>query len=430
MIKAIKSGDNDNVATLLSFAKKNCEINIFSKNIFIEKIKSKSEVPFGHKIAITDIRSGSKILKYNEKIGIAKKRILKGSLVHINEIQSHFDVNNKPIKDKNYKIKIIDFKKKLKNLLKIHIKNKEIQTVLENYFLEAQLKNIKSHGIKRLPLMIKRIQNKSINIEPKIKKKWEGSKLIIDADNTLGHYAMILAIREIKKNINKKKTISCIIKRSTHFGYSGYYSSKIADFNCISFVTSNGPSLMSPVGFKEPIVSNSPLSISAKIDRNKFFELDLATSVSSRAKIDNDVKSLGVINENLLINNKGNPTNDIKEFDESFLMPMQNYKGFGLALGLEVLTGVLSNGPILNEIKHKDKSNKNKESISHFIFAVKGNYKKRIKSLIKIIENSKTQKNIKAQWPGLKRFMSFKNNLKNNFFIIDEFENRILNNYL
>ena len=170
MIKAIKSGDNDNVATLLSYAKKNCEINIFSKNIFIEKIKSKSEVPFGHKIAINDIRSGSKILKYNEKIGIAKKRILKGSLVHINEIQSHFDVNNKPIKDKNYKIKIIDFKKKLKNLLKIHIKNKEIQTVLENYFLEAQLKNIKSHGIKRLPLMIKRIQNKSINIEPKIKK--------------------------------------------------------------------------------------------------------------------------------------------------------------------------------------------------------------------------------------------------------------------
>jgi hypothetical protein len=26
--------------------------------------------------------------------------------------------------------------------------------------------------------------------------------------------------------------------------------------------------------------------------------------------------------------------------------------------------------------------------------------------------------------------MSFKNNLKNNFFIIDEFENKILNNYL
>jgi len=140
------------------------------------------------------------------------------------------------------------------------------------------------------------------------------------------------------------------------------------------------------------------------------------------------VKSLGVIKENLLINSKGNTTNDINEFNESFLMPMQNYKGFGLALGLEILTGVLSNGPILNEIKHKDKSNKNKENISHFIFAVKGSYKKRIKSLIKIIENSKTQKNTKPQWPGQKRFMSLKNNLKNDFFIIDEVEKQILYN--
>lgn len=430
MIKAIKSGDNDNVATLLSSVKKNCDIEVFNKNKFIEKIKSKSAVPFGHKIAITGIKSGSKILKYNESIGTAKKKILKGSLVHINEIQSQFDLNNKIIKNKNYKIKIIDFKKKIRNILKIYIKNKEILTVLENYFLEAQLKNIKSHGIKRLPLIIERIQNKSINIKPKIKKKWEGSKLTIDADNTLGHYAMILAISEIKKNINKKKTISCIIKRSTHFGYSGYYSSKIADFDCISFVTSNGPSLMSPIGFKEPIVSNSPLSISAKIQGNKFFELDLATSVSSRAKINNDIKSSGIIKENLLINNAGNPTNDIKEFDESFLMPMQNYKGFALALGLEILTGVLSNGPILNEVKHKDKSSTNKENISHFIFAIKGNYKKKIKSLIKIIENSKTQKKIRAQWPGQKRFMSLKNNYKNNFFIIDEVENEILNKYL
>jgi len=430
LIKAIKSGDNDNVATLLSSVKKNCDIEVFNKNKFIEKIKSKSAVPFGHKIAITGIKSGSKILKYNESIGTAKKKILKGSLVHINEIQSQFDLNNKIIKNKNYKIKIIDFKKKIRNILKIYIKNKEILTVLENYFLEAQLKNIKSHGIKRLPLIIERIQNKSINIKPKIKKKWEGSKLTIDADNTLGHYAMILAISEIKKNINKKKTISCIIKRSTHFGYSGYYSSKIADFDCISFVTSNGPSLMSPIGFKEPIVSNSPLSISAKIQGNKFFELDLATSVSSRAKINNDIKSSGIIKENLLINNAGNPTNDIKEFDESFLMPMQNYKGFALALGLEILTGVLSNGPILNEVKHKDKSSTNKENISHFIFAIKGNYKKKIKSLIKIIENSKTQKKIRAQWPGQKRFMSLKNNYKNNFFIIDEVENEILNKYL
>ena len=271
MNKAIKSGHQDNVATLLSDTKKNSKIKIFYRNQLIETIKSKKLIPFGHKIATDDIKVNTKILKYNESIGLAKKNISKGDLVHIGEVQSKFDIKKNDYKEKKYKIKFNEFKRKLKIVLKTFIKNKGIAKVLENYFFEAQLKNIHTHGIKRLPLIIKRIQNNSININPIIKKKWEGSKLIVDANNTFGHYAMMLAIEEIKKKINQKKTISCLIKNSTHFGYAGYYSSKIANLNCVSFVTSNGPALMAPIGYKEPVVSNNPLSISAKIHKNKFF---------------------------------------------------------------------------------------------------------------------------------------------------------------
>ena len=430
MIKAIKSGKKDNVATLLSSAKKNSVIKIFEKKKLIENIRSKTSIPFGHKIAIENIKLKSNIFKYNELIGTAKKNITKGSLVHTNEVQSKFDLINQNIQKKRYKIKIKDFKKKLHIILNTYIENKKILNVLNEYFFEAQLKNVKTHGLKRLPLIIKRVQNKSINMYPKLKKKWDGSKLIIDADNTFGHYAMMVAIKEIKKKINKKKTVSCIIKNSTHFVYAGYYSSKLANLNCISFVTSNGPALMSPIGYKEPVVSNNPLSISAKIDKNKFFELDLATSVSSRAKINDEIKSTKEIGNNLMINKKGFITTDINELKDSFLMPMQNYKGFGLALGLELLTGVLSNGAILKEINYKEKSIKDKESISHFIFTVKGNYKKKLKTLINLVENSITQKNIKPMWPGKNRFINSIKNLKNDYFEIDDDENNILNNNL
>jgi len=428
--KAIKSGHQDNVATLISDAKKDSKIKIFYRDQLIEIIKSKKLIPFGHKIATDDIKVNTRILKYNESIGLAKKNISKGDLVHTSEVQSKFDLKKNYSKEKKYKIKINEFKRKLKIVLKTFIKNKRIVRVLENYFFEAQLKNIHTHGIKRLPLIIKRIQNNSININPKIKKKWEGSKLIVDANNTFGHYAMMLAIQEIKKKINQKKTISCLIKNSTHFGYAGYYSSKIANLNCVSFVTSNGPALMAPIGYKEPVVSNNPLSISAKIHKNKFFEFDSATSNSSRAKIHNDISLSGKIKKNLMINNQGYPTENIEDLNKSFLMPMQNHKGFGLALSLEILTGVLSNGPILKEIKHKDKSFKKRESLSHFIFAVKGNYQKKIKNLIKQVDNAKTQSKVKSNWPGQNRHINLMKNLKKNFFEIDQIENDILNNKL
>ena len=95
MNKAIKSGHQDNVATLLSDTKKNSKIKIFYRNQLIETIKSKKLIPFGHKIATDDIKVNTKILKYNESIGLAKKNISKGDLVHIGEVQSKFDIKKK-----------------------------------------------------------------------------------------------------------------------------------------------------------------------------------------------------------------------------------------------------------------------------------------------------------------------------------------------
>ena len=159
MNKAIKSGHQDNVATLISDAKKDSKIKIFYRDQLIEIIKSKKLIPFGHKIATDDIKVNTRILKYNESIGLAKKNISKGDLVHTSEVQSKFDLKKNYSKEKKYKIKINEFKRKLKIVLKTFIKNKRIVRVLENYFFEAQLKNIHTHGIKRLPLIIKRIQN-------------------------------------------------------------------------------------------------------------------------------------------------------------------------------------------------------------------------------------------------------------------------------
>jgi len=52
------------------------------------KLKSKMDVPIGHKVALVDIKKGDTIWKYGQDIGIAKKSIGKGEHVHVHNVKT------------------------------------------------------------------------------------------------------------------------------------------------------------------------------------------------------------------------------------------------------------------------------------------------------------------------------------------------------
>ena len=45
-------------------------------------------IPLGHKIALTSLSPGAKVIKYNEPIGIAKMAIRAGEHVHVHNLKS------------------------------------------------------------------------------------------------------------------------------------------------------------------------------------------------------------------------------------------------------------------------------------------------------------------------------------------------------
>ena len=115
-------------------------------------------------------------------------------------------------------------------------------------------------------------------------------------------------------------------------------------------------------------------------------------------------------------------TTNVDEAKAGILIPMQNYKGYALALGLELLTGVLSGGPILSDVKHKDRNSRHKEKISHFILAIKNSNHKSITNFISIIEKTKKNKNKKNSWPGMKKYKNFITSNKNNKIELNELD--------
>lgn len=48
-------------------------------------------VPFGHKIALMDLKPGDRIVKYGAPIGVAGKEIRKGMHVHMHNMKSAYD---------------------------------------------------------------------------------------------------------------------------------------------------------------------------------------------------------------------------------------------------------------------------------------------------------------------------------------------------
>ena len=52
------------------------------------KIQSISEIPLGHKIAMTDLKEGDTILKYGHDIGKVVKSIKKGDHVHVHNVKT------------------------------------------------------------------------------------------------------------------------------------------------------------------------------------------------------------------------------------------------------------------------------------------------------------------------------------------------------
>ena len=52
------------------------------------KIKSNSEIPLGHKVALVDFKEGDTILKYGHDIGKVVKSIQKGGHVHVHNVKT------------------------------------------------------------------------------------------------------------------------------------------------------------------------------------------------------------------------------------------------------------------------------------------------------------------------------------------------------
>ncbi|HEY50337.1 MAG TPA: UxaA family hydrolase [Dehalococcoidia bacterium] len=86
--RAMRISPDDNTATALNDIEAGESISLVSKSGPVGEMSAKQAVPFGHKLAVVDIKKGERILKYGEVIGLATQQINKGDYVHTHNVAS------------------------------------------------------------------------------------------------------------------------------------------------------------------------------------------------------------------------------------------------------------------------------------------------------------------------------------------------------
>ena len=86
---ALKVNDLDNVATIFANGiTDGTVVEVRDKKGNAETVKVIGDVPYGHKIAVKDIKKDEIITKYGEEIGIATADIKVGESVHVHNLDS------------------------------------------------------------------------------------------------------------------------------------------------------------------------------------------------------------------------------------------------------------------------------------------------------------------------------------------------------
>jgi LDH2 family malate/lactate/ureidoglycolate dehydrogenase len=225
--------------------------------------------------------------------------------------------------------------------------------------VSANLRGHDSHGVMRIPYYLDQVAKKEIfpGAEFTVLKDFP---TILATDGNWG-FGQTQAQRLMWRLTGKARETGMglgTLIRAGHIGRLGEYCEMAADEGFVSIImvnTHGHARRVAPPGGKSPRLGTNPLAIGSPSDGEGPLVLDFGTSATAEGKV--RVKKIAgqKCPDGWLLDSQGRPTNDPNSLyadPPGTILPMggsQAYKGFGLGLMVEILSGALSGGVTIRE---------------------------------------------------------------------------------
>lgn len=250
-----------------------------------------------------------------------------------------------------------------------------VREVIANDVIEgllwASLRGIDSHGIRLLPHYVEGVTGGRLNPQPTMRfEQTAAATGTLDADHTFGHAAGVEAMNRAIDLAQGSGIGALSVRNSSHCGALSYFAHLAAEQDMIGMVFTHATARVKTPGSSRAFFGNNPICLVAPMRDEEPFCFDAATTAITF----NAVKAAAAAGEDLppglVADAEGNETTDPSMAEQ--LLPIGDYKGFGLSMMVDILCAVLSGMPNGNRVSKMfgDPMSKKRE-LGHFFCALR-----------------------------------------------------------
>lgn len=222
---------------------------------------------------------------------------------------------------------------------------------------DANLAGHDSHGVMRLVQYADYVRDGFVQPDA-------AAEVVFDAPGVAivdGHFqfGQVTATKGLELGLAKARQVGCatvLLRNCNHVGRLGSYAQKaaLAGFASEMMVNAPGPGGVAPFGGIDRRLGTNPISLSAPW-KGGAFVLDMTSSASAEGKVRVAFQKGEPVPEGWIIDSEGRPSTDPAVFyanPEGALLPLGGplgFKGYGLAVMIDVFAGMLSGSGVARD---------------------------------------------------------------------------------
>ena len=201
-----------------------------------------------------------------------------------------------------------------------------------------------THGLSRLPIYLNKISSGFMSpITRDTFIKDSTGIALIDANNGFGQVAAYIAMSHCVEKAERLGIAAVGVRNSNNLGAAGFIVEQAVKRHQIGIVVCNTSPAITPPGGVLPLLGTNPLALAfPNPDGDYPIVLDMACSVVSRGNVRQAAKDNQKIPLHWALDHLGVPTDEPGIALKGSMAPIGNHKGYGLALVIDVLAGLLT----------------------------------------------------------------------------------------
>lgn len=235
----------------------------------------------------------------------------------------------------------------------------------------GEMMGISTHGVRRLIFYIQRIRDGAIAPRPDLRIEQPGAgTVVIDGGNGLGPVVGSRGVAEALRVARETGIGFVTCRNSHHFGPVAPYALRAVQAGMVAIMGTNAQPVMSPWRGATVTHGNNPIAFAAPRRNGPPFIIDVAQSVVAYSKLRHAHEAGEPIPQGWAADADGKPTTDAEAGMKGFVLPIGGHKGYGFALGVEILAAALSGGAIGAEVKALYRRDATPQGVCHFFIVI------------------------------------------------------------